>query len=720
MKKSTKKLISLVTTAVVASGLFTSISGDVTANADTGLESILDNGYYATNPNGGVGKNKTITIDGSFSDWSEDMLIAQGVANDDPRAFRGCHEGPVYDSYALYAAWDNDNLYLMWQFVNVTDVVAPEQGYPISDNGKPWNGNMPIMLALDTGSGDYTDGTASDGKSVWGLNTNFTTNVDKVVCFSSKPGVGEPAIFSSVNGKLDYGTCLSFKDAGVQYKYGDGFLGSTLYGINNNGFKGYVPSDLANPSADWVNMLDKGHSTSQDTMYEMSIPLDALGISKDYLENNGIGVMQISTFGASGMNSVPMDPTFLDNATKAYSADDSTSGEKEDVDNVTVPLARVGKESGGEVTNPKISSLTANKTSVKVNESVKFTTAASGGTGSLSYKYEIDGNTVRDFSSASSYTWTPTKEGTYDVKVTVKDSNGKQATKNMSYVVEKEDEQVELTLDSYKTSLASPQEIGKSIVLSASATGNGTINYRFVAQKNGKTTFAQAFSTKKTATWTPTEAGTYTLYFKAKDSTGKTVSKTMKYTIKEPQVTLAIKSATTAVKSPQTVGTAIKMSTVAEGQGTLKYRFVAQKNGKTTFVKDYSTASSVTWTPTEAGTYKLTFKVKDSTGKSVYKVVNYVVEESQELKINSIKTNYASPQAAGKTIKITANASGAKNLQYRFWAYDRFGNWTVIQDFSSKNYVNWKAASEGNYIIWVDVKDSNDNCESSFISYVIK
>ena len=44
---------------------------------------------------------------------------------------------PVYDTYALYSAWDNDNLYLMWEFTNVTDVVDPAQGYPISDNGKP-------------------------------------------------------------------------------------------------------------------------------------------------------------------------------------------------------------------------------------------------------------------------------------------------------------------------------------------------------------------------------------------------------------------------------------------------------------------------------------------------------------------------------------------------------------------------------------------------------
>ena len=71
------------------------------------LKSTTDS-KYATNPNG-FGQYKTIN---DFSDWSEDMIIAQGVANDDARIFRGSHEGPVYDTYALYGAWDDDNLYL--------------------------------------------------------------------------------------------------------------------------------------------------------------------------------------------------------------------------------------------------------------------------------------------------------------------------------------------------------------------------------------------------------------------------------------------------------------------------------------------------------------------------------------------------------------------------------------------------------------------------------
>ncbi|WP_405389913.1 hypothetical protein OG596_19695 [Streptomyces sp. NBC_01102] len=62
-------------------------------------------------------------------------------------------EGPVHDLYSLSAAWDDENLYLMWQFTNVTDVTDPSQGYPTSDNGKPYNGGIPIAIALDVDRG---------------------------------------------------------------------------------------------------------------------------------------------------------------------------------------------------------------------------------------------------------------------------------------------------------------------------------------------------------------------------------------------------------------------------------------------------------------------------------------------------------------------------------------------------------------------------------------
>ncbi|MBR1691909.1 MAG: starch-binding protein, partial [Lachnospiraceae bacterium] len=309
--------------------------------------------YYATNPNGQMGKNKTIT---SASDFDDSMIIAQGVANDDPRIFRGSHEAPVYDTYALYGAWDDTNIYLGWQFTNVTDVVDPNQGYPISDNGKPWNGDIPQMLAFDLGTGKskagtLANGTMANGSYIWGLKVGFETRIDALMCFSSKPGVGEPALFKpGSDGYFNYdsGNVVGFSTGGISFKYEDGFFGSTIMGIKGNGYDGYTPDDLNSDSSAWVNFLNEGHNKTQDTFYYMTIPMSTLGVTKSYLESNGIGVMHISTFGEGGIASIPMDMTMLDNALEPYSQDESSSAEKEDSDTITVPLARLGAAGNGE------------------------------------------------------------------------------------------------------------------------------------------------------------------------------------------------------------------------------------------------------------------------------------------------------------------------------------------------------------------------------------
>ena len=467
MKFKKIKMITSVITTVMICSLFNInvVKADIT---DTALE-----GYYATNPNQSVGKSKTIKIDGDFSDWSEDMKIAQGVANDDPRIFRGSHEGPVYDTYALYSAWDDENLYFMWQYTNVTDVVDPSQGYPISDNGKPWNGDIPIMLALNTGTGNTSDGTASDGKSVWGLNVKFNTAVDKILCFSAKPKVGKPAIFSVVDGKFDYDSAVDFRDAGVSYVYGDGFLGSSMYGIKGNGYEGYKPEDLLNPSSNWVDFLTKGHDTKQDTMYEMVIPLKSLGIDKSYIEKNGIGAMLISTFGASGTGSIPMDMTFLDNATTPYSADASTSAEKEDVERVSVPLARVGNIVNTQDKLSIIKVTTSVNSPQKVGSSILFDTVATSKMGALQYKYEVNGQVLKDYSVSSKFNWTPSKAGTYKIKVTVKDSVGNTDSKIMDYVIE--DKVVDSTVTRVEENASTIKYTGSWITNNGSKYSDGKI-----------------------------------------------------------------------------------------------------------------------------------------------------------------------------------------------------------------------------------------------------
>lgn len=381
--------------------------------------------HYATNPNG-YGKCANITIDGSFNDWTGDMLIAQGVANDDARIFRGSHEGPVYDTYSLYGAWDDENLYLMWQFVNVTDVVDPAQGYPISDNGKPWNGDIPQIIALSIDANKSGNGQCINGKviddNIWGIHINYETPVDTLLYFSSKPGVGKPALFKvNEEGYFDYSTAVDFKEAGISFKYGDGLHSSisSVMGINANGYSGYKPADLTgNTSFNWADMLKLGHSKSQDTMYEMAIPLKSLGITKQYLEANGIGIMHISTFGQSGITSIPYDASMLDKATEPYGPDASTSEEKEDQDIITAPLAEVGnKRDGRHIDFPTVSISPAQTefegSTLKLTLGVKNASIAT---------YAIDNGSQVSYTDGQEVTISDIAKG-QSIKVTLKATN---------------------------------------------------------------------------------------------------------------------------------------------------------------------------------------------------------------------------------------------------------------------------------------------------------
>ena len=86
------------------------VSSDSTEKEESGSSLAK---YYSTNAVG-FGANKTISVDGDLSDWDSSMLIAQGTANDDPRVYRpnSMYEVGV-DLYALYGAYDDNNVYLI-------------------------------------------------------------------------------------------------------------------------------------------------------------------------------------------------------------------------------------------------------------------------------------------------------------------------------------------------------------------------------------------------------------------------------------------------------------------------------------------------------------------------------------------------------------------------------------------------------------------------------
>ena len=293
----------------------------------------LNNQYYWTNKNGAVGSAKTIK---SFSDWTESDKIVQGAANDDPRAFRGYHEKAV-DLYSLFAAYDADNLYLMIEMPSIDgrDITSKDWQLALDEN-------LGMGIAINTGKRTPGDGELiTNGKKVtpWHSDKYYsiTEGIDTLLMFHPSEW-GTPGFFITDNdGKFSYDPqyCLTFKGQGVTTSCQIGSVSSNFWGRADN---------YALTKDDYMAKTDFQDLKKNPPgyMYQITISLKGLGIDKSYLESHGISLMAFSTFGTSMMDCLPWDPVMIDTATEAYSKDSSTSHEKEDVDIITVPLARIG------------------------------------------------------------------------------------------------------------------------------------------------------------------------------------------------------------------------------------------------------------------------------------------------------------------------------------------------------------------------------------------
>lgn len=329
----------------------------------------VSSGQYGTNDKG-YGVNKTIS---SWSDWTEDMQIARGASYDDPRTWKGIQE-TSYDAYALYAAYDDTNLYIMVELTNLPDGRATfmNHNYAGSDNAWWDNRDCPLGFVINTGKGvTSTSPTVLQSGAtgpIWGA-INFTDSegFDFLFYGSSKygyadhkaafVGVGTPGFF-----KLNPSTGYFSYDAEYCMSANSGAPGNETAGTSGISvryirqcqvsstvnFESTPTDNRATSGQTGEDLMESETYTSVETndldmSYWYTIPLATLGIDKAYIQSNGIGVRQLTPNGGSLMDCLPWDPSMVDNATEPCSDDESTSHEKEDVDNITSAQARVGK-----------------------------------------------------------------------------------------------------------------------------------------------------------------------------------------------------------------------------------------------------------------------------------------------------------------------------------------------------------------------------------------
>jgi hypothetical protein len=158
-----------------------------------------------------------------------------------------------------------------------------------------------------------------------------------------------------------------------------------------------------------------------------------------------------------------------------------------------------------------VPSITISPTSVAldVGQSQMFTSNVSGGTNPYSYQWYLDGNAAFNATSAT-WTYTPSASGPHTVYVNVTDSVSMQATSNTATVTVNSALSVSILPSSVTLNVSQSQLFTPTV-------SGGTSPYTYQWYLNDAPVSG---ATGSTWTFTPTSAGSYTVYVNVTDSVG--------------------------------------------------------------------------------------------------------------------------------------------------------------------------------------------------------
>ncbi|MEG0132740.1 MAG: N-acetylmuramoyl-L-alanine amidase [Clostridium sp.] len=322
---------------------------------------------------------------------------------------------------------------------------------------------------------------------------------------------------------------------------------------------------------------------------------------------------------------------------------------------------------------------------------------------------------LSDYSNKNSVDFKPIKSGDYSFVVHVKhkESSGKD---------EDDYRAVDVNVTAPKSKVTSLNVtggtyVGSTLTMSAAAEPAADTLYKlWVCDRSTDTwTVLSDYSTKSSVNFTPVKAGnyTFTVHVKHKGSNGKDEDD---YRGVDVNVT-APKSKVTSlnVTGSASVGSVLTMSATAEPAADTLYKlWVCDRSTDTwTVLSDYSTKSSVEFTPTKASKYSFVVHVKHkgSNGKEEddYKSVDINVSgESQKSRVTSL--NVTGNRFIGSTLTMSAAAEPAADTLYKLWVCDRSTDtWTVLSDYSAKSSIEYKPQKIGKYSFVVHVKHKSSN-----------
>lgn len=152
------------------------------------------------------------------------------------------------------------------------------------------------------------------------------------------------------------------------------------------------------------------------------------------------------------------------------------------------------------------------------------------GNGGLTYRFIVykDYKLIydSDYTESNKFTFKPSESGDYIIRCIIRDSYG------LKKIIQKEIN-IRVTPETIKCNIKkiSPNLAKSKVKLSITTSGMTNAKYRFVVLKDGKNVYTRGYGIKNYTYFKPSERGTYTIYFIAKDEIGREVRKVVNYEV---------------------------------------------------------------------------------------------------------------------------------------------------------------------------------------------
>lgn len=346
-------------------------------------------------------------------------------------------------------------------------------------------------------------------------------------------------------------------------------------------------------------------------------------------------------------------------------------------------------------------------TTIVLGNTINITGAATGGSGSYTYTYYFKQSSQSTWTqksvanTATSVTVKPGSAVKYDIKVVVKDSKNKTASKTFTVTVNP------APLSNTSTVSATSITLGKTFTLKGSATGgSGSYKYSYYYKQDSQTTWCtkSANTTASSVTFKPTKAVKYNFKIIVTDSKQNKAEKTFTVTVNPSPLVNNSKIASKEI----ILGDTINITGAASG-GTspYKYSYYYRKASNTEWCTKAAntTSASVTVKPSATTKYNIKVVVTDSKGNKAEKtfsvsVVKAHLANNSKVASTSIKL--------GNTINITGAASGGSG-SYTYSYYFKQSTqstWTAKLENTTSTSTTVKPGSAVKYDVKVVVKDN--------------